>query len=467
MIGAVASAHDQNHFYKVAINLTPPPEPTKNIERFSTIAFFLLFRRHLANFTAFSALQAASYLIPIVTIPYFARTLTIAGLGQLAIAGAVGLAAGVLMDYGTVLAGTRFAAKNEADPTALNNYLNATSTLKILLFLPVMLGLFLAAVTIPSVSAHFWVFFWSLISAAAMCLFPQWLFQGLLIVPGAARILVTTRVLAALAALMLVRSPADAFIVPMTQAIGGVIALVAAGLALHRRYGIRLRPSPRRQIASLARDNWKLFSATAWGATHTHGSIILMGVLLSPTSIGYYSIAQRISQAFVSVFNIAAQTGFPSFVRAYARQADSFGRSMRVYLAAVSLAAATCLIIMFAVRGRLYGFFAGQHSELGLSIFCIWLFASFFTVVSVSLNPIMVALNLDNRMASVYRITGIGFLVLAPIGSFYLGAIGVALATLFPECFMALFCLVVADRTIRHAESIGVQRSGDDTIVPP
>jgi PST family polysaccharide transporter len=421
---------------------------------FSVLSLYGLFRRHIHNFSAFTALQAASYLIPVVTIPFFARTLTIAGMGQIAVAGAVGLAASVLMDYGIILSGTRFAAQHEDDPRALNDYFNATSTLKVLLFLPVIAGIWLASLVVSDVSDHFWVFFWSMVSAAAMCLFPQWLFQGLLVVPAAARILVITRILAAGAALLLVHSPADAFIVPMTQAIGGLVALAAATSFLNRRYGIRLRRSNRSQTKRLLRDNWKLFSATAWGATHTHGSIIIMGALLPATSIGFYSIAQRISQAFVSMFNIAAQTGFPIFVRAYARQAASFAPQVKLYLGMVSAAAAICLLGMFLLRQPIYGFFAGQRSELGLTIFSIWLFASFFTVISVSLNPIMVALHLDSRMASVYRVTGIGFLILAPITSFYLGAIGIALATLFPECFMAIYCLIVVNRTMRPAEGL-------------
>lgn len=83
---------------------------------FSLGAMYLIFRRHLPSFTGFAVLQAASYLIPMVTIPFFARTLTIAGMGHIAIAGAVALAAGVLLDYGIVLSGPRFAANNEHDP---------------------------------------------------------------------------------------------------------------------------------------------------------------------------------------------------------------------------------------------------------------------------------------------------------------------------------------------------------------
>lgn len=39
------------------------------------VTLLLRFRNQLANLTAFTTLEAASYLIPVLTIPYFSRTL--------------------------------------------------------------------------------------------------------------------------------------------------------------------------------------------------------------------------------------------------------------------------------------------------------------------------------------------------------------------------------------------------------
>jgi PST family polysaccharide transporter len=411
-------------------------------------SFARRFKLQLTNFSAYTALQAASYLIPVVTIPYFARTLTITGIGEVAIAAAVALAGAVLMDYGVLLSGTRFAANHTNDPEALNEYLVKTSVLKLMLLLALGAAFVAAVALVDFVQAHFWVFFWSIISAAAMCLFPQWLFQGLLIVPVAARILVTTRVLAAVSALVLVRTPADTFVVPMTQACGGIIALLASTIFLRRRYGLKVLMVAPRRVLDLARENFPLFSATAWGAIHTHGSIIIMGALLPPRSVGFYSIAERISQAFVSIFNIAAQTGFPSLVRGHARQDPAFAQQVRSYLIIVSVISAICLGTIFAVRAPLYYFFSGERSEVGLTIFSIWLFSSFFTVLCVSTSPILVAMHLDLSLAKVYRITGLGFIIIAPLAAYYLGGIGMALAALFPQCFMAIYCLIAVDRAL-------------------
>jgi PST family polysaccharide transporter len=397
------------------------------------------FRSQLNNLTAFTIIQGVSYLIPVVTIPYFARTLGIAGMGQLAIAGAVALAAGVLMDYGIQLSGTRFAASHIDDHAAIGGYLNTTTLAKLSILVPILFGLCLSSLVFQQVSAHFWVFFWSLLSAVTICLFPQWLFQGMLIMPLAARLLVVCRLGAAVAAMLLVQTPDDAFIVPATQAVTGAFALLAAFRMLSRRYGIEMRRSPLDQVKKLFRENWTLFSATAWGAIYAHGGIIIMSTMLSATSIGFYSIAQKISQAFVSMFNVAAQTGFPSFVRSHAETPRKLGSHVRPYIVAVTGAAALTLVIMFALREKIYMFFSGRHNDVGIEIFSIWLVASFFTVISVSLNPVMIVLRLDAPMASVYRLTGLSFLIAAPLACLYFGVVGMAGAMLVTEMTIALF----------------------------
>ncbi len=417
---------------------------------FKLLATFIRpFRLYLSNFSAFSAIQAVSYLIPIITVPYFARVLTIAGLGQIAVANAVAMAGGVIIDYGILQSGARYAASHGSEPEALNRYLIATSALKTLLFTGIAAVFCLAALVVPQVREHFVVYLWSIASAGTAALFPLWLFQGLLIVPKAARILVTTRFLAAGSAFALIRSPADTYVVPMTQAIAALIALIAAGMLFRRSLPLRSNGTAKADIKILLRDNWKLFSATAWGIVHAYGTIIIIGVMLPAQSVGFYSIAERISQAFVSLFNIAAQTLFPTLVRRFARGDEGFARMVKMYLLSVAGISALMLGVIFFMRETVYSFFAGQHNAAGITIFTIWLFASFFTVICVSLSPVMVAMHRDRSLASIYRFTGLTFLVLAPVLVRAYGVVGMAFAALFPQLFMGLYFVVTVNRALR------------------
>lgn len=413
---------------------------------------FNRFRNHISNFTAFTALQAAAQLIPIITIPYFVRVLGIDGMGVLAITTAAGLSASVLMDYAIQLSGTRFAASHAEDRDAISSYFNVSSFTKLIILMPIMLILTFLSVVLQSVGEHFWVFFWSLLAAATLCLFPQWLFQGLLAMPTAARILVTSRIVSVLLAALLVRGPKDVYIIPMTQAICGAGALVLVASVLSKKFQITLKMPCQSSIAKLLKENWSLFSATFWGAVYSHGAIIIMSTMLSHSAIGLFSIGQKISQAIVAMFNVSAQTAFPLFVRS--RTSKNFRQQVLYYMFGVILAAGSSLIAIWIIRRPVYEFFAAQNSSVGVGIFEIWLAASFFTIISVSLNPIMVTLRFDGPMARVYRLLGLAFIGVAPLACAFAGGVGMAVTILITELLMAGFCavsvLVTLGKIARH-----------------
>lgn len=416
---------------------------------------FHRFRNQISNFTAFTALQAASHLIPIVTIPYFVRVLSIDGMGVLAIATAAGLSASVLMDYAIQLSGTRFSASHAEDRSAISSYLNVSSFTKLIILIPIMLVFTFLSVFLQPVGQHFWVFLWSLLAAATLCLFPQWLFQGLLAMPTAARILVSSRIASVSLAVFLVRGPEDIYVIPMTQAICGAGALLIVTFVLSRKFQITLKTPSKASIRKLLKENWSLFSATFWGAVYSHGAIIIMSTMLSHSTIGLFSIGQKISQAVVTIFNVTAQTAFPLFVRT--RSNKNFREQVQYYMLGVTLAAGSSLIALSIMRRPVYEFFAAQNSSLGVGIFEIWLAASFFTIISVSLNPIMVTLRFDGSMARVYRYLGLAFLGAAPLACASAGGVGMAFTILITELLMAGFCvvsvLVALGKKARHHAS--------------
>lgn len=426
-----------------------------DFEKARNYAFGIMkrFRLQAENFSAFTAIQAASYLIPIFTIPYFARVLTIDGMGQIAIASAIGLSAGVFMDYGVLQSGARYAAKNSSNLEALNNYLVVSTSLKLSIFAALMSVFFISFLFFSEVQNNFWVYFWAMISAATTSLFPIWLYQGLLIVPKAARILVATRFFAAGLSIFLIRSPDDTYVVPMAQSLVGLIALLAAGKYFHQILPLKSSPTVLNDMKEMIFDNWKLFSATKWGIIHVYGSTIIVAIMLPIQSVGLYSIAEKLSQAFVSIFNIGAQTSFPGFVKRFSSERDGFEKSIRIYIMIISIISFLTLALAFTIRNEIYVFFAGKTSSEGVNIFSVWLFSSFFTVISVSLTPVMVAMHQDSSLAKIYRFTGLTFLVVAPIMVHLYGAMGMAIAALYPQSFMAVYLIVAVRRTLKVVQS--------------
>lgn len=400
------------------------------------------FRRHFVNLSSFTAIQIAGYLIPVVTVPYFARTLTIPVMGQLAIATAAAAIAGVLIDFGIQMSGARFAARNADNAPNIAQYLGTSSMLKLLLTGVLVLALLLIACFWQYLWTHLAVFFWSLAAISLYLLFPQWLFQGLQVMPAAARMVILTRVCSALAALALVRSPADAYLVPLTQAVGSGVALAWAVYFLRVRLDIGVSLKARRAaLIELVQENRALFSATAWGAAYAHGAVIIMGLMLSAQTVGYYSIAQRICQAMVSMFSVLPQTLYPHLAQASAERPQALPRLVAGYIGSVALLAAICAIGVFAAREHVYYFFSGEVGGHGATILAWWLAISFFTILSVSMGPVLLSLNLDKSMADTYRIVGVAFLILAPAACALFGAFGMLAALLLVGVVIAAYSI--------------------------
>lgn len=118
------------------------------------------------------------------------------------------------------------------------------------------------------------------------------------------------------------------------------------------------------------------------------------------------------------------------------------------------LAFSSPLLAKWIIWHSVYEFFVAQNSSVGVAIFEIWLAASFFTIISVSLNPILVTLWFDDFTARIYRRLGLAFLGAAPLACAFAGGVGMAVTILIVEALIAGFSvvtvLIILGKMTRH-----------------
>lgn len=254
-----------------------------------------------ANLGALAGSHAIGLLVPLVTVPYLARTLHPAGWAPVLLAQALAAWVVMLLDYGFELSGARAVANARATGRELAAMVWSVQGAKLLLLPLAALIVLGAAQTLPALRANPVLVAWALIFALARGLNPLWYFQGMERVRGAIAIDTGSRVLAALGIFVLVREPAHAWRVVALQ---GAAAVIAVGW-LTRRLWRELPPAPisLAAAAETLRAEWALFAFKASSTLYMQANTVLLGLFAPPVAVAAYGGAEKITRAAISVLD--------------------------------------------------------------------------------------------------------------------------------------------------------------------
>jgi PST family polysaccharide transporter len=103
----------------------------------------------LGNFFSLSILQVATYLAPLITLPYLVRVLGPSRFGLVELAHAIAVYLVILTDYGFNLSATREISLCRNDPRRLSEIFSAVMLLKLLLTVASFFALVAAVFAVP------------------------------------------------------------------------------------------------------------------------------------------------------------------------------------------------------------------------------------------------------------------------------------------------------------------------------
>jgi PST family polysaccharide transporter len=267
----------------------------------------------LRNIAALYGVQIATFVLPLITVPFLARTLGPHAWGALAIAQAFGGLVGLLVDYGFDLSGTREVARDRDHPERRAELLAGVLGARLALMAVGVAVTLVAGQIVPALGDP--LLLWAAVAwGAAQALSLMWYFQGLERVTQVAGLDVAAKVAVTAGILLLVRRPADAWLVP---ALGAGAALVSNAYALwlaHRDTPF-YRPTWRGTRHTL-RLGWSMFVFRGSAAFYSTASAFLLGLFVPAQLVGYYAGAERIARAAQGLLTPLHRALYPRFARA-------------------------------------------------------------------------------------------------------------------------------------------------------
>lgn len=378
--------------------------------------------------------QGASYLVPLITLPYLTRVLGLEQFGIMALVLAIISYMILLTDWGFSLTATQRIAANREDPAALNRIFWSTLFAKTLLCLVPFIGMCIAMAVIPRLGDLSLEIVCGYVQVACSVITVNWYLQGMERLGKFATAALIGRLATVPLTFLLVRSSADTDLAILIQGLGALLSGLAS-LYFARATGRLRRPhvSPR-DIWHELRDGWHVFVSTAAISMYTQATSIILGAVAGVGPLGLFSGADRIRRAAQQTLQPIQTAFYPRLAYNFAHDRPAAHRLLRFVLLAQG---AVTLCISFILL-----FFADLVVRLLLGVD----FAPAATVLRI-MAPIpvlvgisgvlgimtMIPLGLKAQLSRILLAAGVLNLLLIVPASYYLGAAGAALTVLVTE----------------------------------
>lgn len=398
-------------------------------------------KRLMSNFFSLSVLQGANYILPLITLPYLVRVLGIDNFGILAMATAVIMYLGILVDYGFNTTGTRAISINRNDIKKVEEIYNTIMFIKVFLLLVALLVLSFVLYVFDSLGKYSLIYFLTFGILIGQYLFPTWLFQGLEQMKYITYINLTSKLFFAVCLFIFVKNKEDLYIVPLLNSLGFIIGGIVAIFFINKRFHIRFKLPTSNQVKIQLKDGWNIFIASLSGNIYGQGNIILLGAFTTPAIVGYYSIAQKLTVSVVSIFQVFSQTMMPYLSNLQTLDKSKFSEIIKKTLKYSILLNTLMIGILLMISDFLYRLVSGESNAIGYYSFSFWLIIGFFTIINVVLHPILIALKQDKYIAKIYIFISMSFLGFATILSLLYSYKGMLSSMLIVEVLICLFSI--------------------------
>ena len=198
-------------------------------------------RRLLENFFSLSFLQAASYILPLITLPYLVRVLGVEKFGLIAFAQAFIQYFVVLTDYGFDLSATREVSIHRGNKEKLSVIVSSVFVIKSLFLIISMVILAVVLLMVPKFRMDWLIYVFSFGIVFDNVLFPVWFFQGIENMKYITIRNVVAKLVFTLLIFVFIREQSDYLKVPLINSLGMIVSGIIGAIPVFFSFGLSFR----------------------------------------------------------------------------------------------------------------------------------------------------------------------------------------------------------------------------------
>jgi PST family polysaccharide transporter len=290
--------------------------------------------------------------------------------------------------------------------------------------------------------------FWALSQAFNV----MWFFQGFERLRLVAALDIAAKALATIAIFVLVRRPADGWLVLTTQGCGFLVSFVVClGLA-YRELPFRLPNWS--SVWEALRMGWTMFLFRASVSLYSVGNAFILGLFVSPQLVGYFAGAEKISKAFLGLFTPISQTLYPRQSYLVHHDRDSAVRLARIAVIIMGGGGAAVGALVFVLAPMLVQVILGKAFVPAVPVLRVLSLLLPLIGMNTAVGPQwMLPLGLDRTFNKIILLAGLINLGLASVLASSYAGLGMACAVVSAEIYIGVSFYVILRRRKLHPMS--------------
>lgn len=405
------------------------------------------YKKILENMVSLTGLQFASYILPLITLPYLTLVLGPDRFGLTQYAISLITYFQYFTDYGFNLSATRELAIVRNDKEKVSEIFNSVMFIKILLTTISFIILLAIVTLIPKFSADADIYLLTFGMVIGYVLFPTWLFQGMEYMKYTSILNIIGKVIFTVLIFVFIHQSSDYLLVPIINSFGFIVVGVLGIYISLTRFDIKVKIPPVESIKYHLKEGWHVFVSTIAINMYTTTNTFLLGLLTNNTLVGYYSISEKIILAVNGLINPISQALYPFISRSVhddKKTSIQFIRKITKIMAIVGVILSLGLFvfsepIILILFGRAY-----HNSIAVLRILSI-------VPLAVSLSTIfgiqtMLTFNYKKAFTTIVMLGGILDIILGIILIILMKEIGIAISFAVTEIFITIAMFMFLQR---------------------
>lgn len=270
----------------------------------------------ISNTIAMYMLSIAKLVIPLISLPYLTRVLTVECYGSVSFIKSIISYMQILIDFGFLLSGTKDiinVIKNKGD---VNKTIGNTLYAQLLLSGVATIIMIICTFAFDILHGYEIYALLSLVPVILSVFLFEYVFKAYEKMGSIAIRFVVMKVLALILTILFVKSDADILLIPIFDIIASVVAIVLVIFQL-KKFGVKIEFNFKR-----IKDAWKSlrtsfvyfisnFATTAFSLLNT----VIIGIALSKTDVAYWSVSMQLVGAVQALYNPIINSVFPTMCK--------------------------------------------------------------------------------------------------------------------------------------------------------